>query len=295
LDRSAEVFRARRLVSPAVIVVGDVARLAGPLSWFGGARPLLGRTVVTTRPAAQNGHLRALLEARGAEVVSAPSIRIEPLGRNERKSVRNALSNREAGRFDWIVFLSANGARYFVSLYGKNRARPRARCLAVGPHTAEALREMGWRPDRVARAFNARGAAAALGVVKKRNILVARVEDGPGEFIRRLESRGAIVTELPVYRTRSLAISSAVRRRVLREGDAITFTSASTVRGFMASTTRAERERFFRRAVIVSIGRQTSRELRRYRPGKVITARPSTSAGLVESLVEYFGALGRRK
>src|SRR4051812_19207015 len=62
---------------PAVIVVGEVARLRDRLAWFE-LRPLAGRSVVVTRARAQASGLAGRLAALGAEPIEVPAIRIEP-------------------------------------------------------------------------------------------------------------------------------------------------------------------------------------------------------------------------
>src|SRR5207237_9373505 len=63
---------------PAVVVVGEVAALAGELSWLP-QRPLAGRTVAVTRARAQASSLARELEGLGATVVQAPVIRVRRL------------------------------------------------------------------------------------------------------------------------------------------------------------------------------------------------------------------------
>ena len=49
LGKSVRIFKKRKLVAPAIIVVGQVAGLSGALSWVEKEKPLLGRKVVVTR------------------------------------------------------------------------------------------------------------------------------------------------------------------------------------------------------------------------------------------------------
>ena len=68
-------------------------------------RPLLGRSVVTTRE--QRGRLDSLLARAGADVIHVPLIGIdEPTDGGE--SLRDALDSIQ--RFDWLVVTSRHGA-----------------------------------------------------------------------------------------------------------------------------------------------------------------------------------------
>ena len=72
------IAAAEAIRPPAVVVVGEVAALAGELSWLP-ARPLAGRTVAVTRARAQASSLARELEGLGATVVQAPVIRVRRL------------------------------------------------------------------------------------------------------------------------------------------------------------------------------------------------------------------------
>src|SRR5260370_35692836 len=64
--------------------------------------PLAGRRSVVTRPREQGGDLVHALQALGADVVHAPTIRIEPLANLE--PLRRALSH--LAEYRWTVFTS---------------------------------------------------------------------------------------------------------------------------------------------------------------------------------------------
>ena len=65
------------ITPPAITLVGPVARHRDGLAWLE-RRPLHGRRVVVTRARAQASGLAATLRDLGADVVEAPTIRIEP-------------------------------------------------------------------------------------------------------------------------------------------------------------------------------------------------------------------------
>src|SRR6059036_889217 len=69
--------RAAGLEAPGVVVVGSVVTLRERIAWFE-ERPLFGRRIVVTRPRAQAGALADQLEAKGAEVITFPTIAIAP-------------------------------------------------------------------------------------------------------------------------------------------------------------------------------------------------------------------------
>lgn len=81
---------------------------------------LSGQTVLTTRSREQAAELNALLEKRGATVLSQPAIEILPP--DDFGDVDDALQTIRRGEFAWILFSSSNGVRFlwnrFDSLLG---------------------------------------------------------------------------------------------------------------------------------------------------------------------------------
>lgn len=292
LGRSVADFRRARLVAPAVIVVGRVAGLARRFGGRTADKPLAGRRVAVTRAADQNERLRILLEEKGARVIVCPLIKTVPdvdLSESRRLA---ALLRSPRPRFDALVFVSANGVRYFDETIGvPARMMNRFRLCAVGPRTAEIMKERGWRVTSVAKEFNAAGAVRALGRVKGKTILVPRVQDGPPGLVEKLRRKGAEVREIGLYRTVPLAPTPEMRLNLLDGVDAVTFLSASSVRSFAAAFSPDERKRILRRGGAVAIGAATSAELRRHGIKPIWEAERATAMGVVE---ETARRLGRR-
>ena len=90
---------------PATIVIGDVVGLRERLDWFEHL-PLFGHRVVVTRAADQAGALSKLLTQAGAEAIELPVISLEPM--------EDATALLRLSFYDWLVFTSVNGVRYFV-------------------------------------------------------------------------------------------------------------------------------------------------------------------------------------
>jgi len=107
-------------------------------------RPLGGRRLVVTRPRRQGGLLAAKLEALGAEVLLAPTIRIEPP--ENPAPLDDAIHASKSGKYDWIVFTSVNAVEAF---FGRAAEAPNAHYAAIGPATAEALETRGLNADIV--------------------------------------------------------------------------------------------------------------------------------------------------
>jgi uroporphyrinogen III methyltransferase/synthase len=249
---------------PAITVVGPVAALRDRLAWLED-RPLHGRTVAVTRARAQASGLAARLRALGADVVEAPTIRIEPLD----------APVPDLAPYDLVVFTSANGVHLLFdgltraagrdragSATGETGATGDARSLAgatvaaIGPGTAGALREHGIEPDVVPERSVGESLLDALGDRPARRALVARAHEARDVVPDGLRERGVEVDVLALYRTVAEPPSPAALDAA-RAADWITFTSASTVHRFLeASGGEPPRGR------VVSIGPVTSAALR---------------------------------
>jgi uroporphyrinogen III methyltransferase/synthase len=132
------------------------------------------------------------------------------------------------------------------------------RVAAIGPETAEALRRGGIEPDLVPAEYRAEGLVNALGTRLDRGdaVLLVRAAEARDVLPRELEARGVRVTVAPAYRT-ALAGDGAADVLGLLESrriDAVTFTSSSTVRGFVALLAPSDARRLLDGVVVAAIG-----------------------------------------
>ena len=109
LEDLPEKIRQNALRPPALIVVGQVVALRSKLNWFE-RLPLFGQRIVVTRPREQAGTLCARLRDLGADVVSLPTIEIRPP--EDWRPLDRTLERLD--QYDWLIFTSANGVRYFI-------------------------------------------------------------------------------------------------------------------------------------------------------------------------------------
>jgi uroporphyrinogen-III synthase len=155
----------------------------------------------------------------------------------------------------------------------------RARVAAVGAATAEALSAHGVPVELVPGTFTteALGRAFPRGTGR---VLLPRADVAPPELQAALERKGWTPVRVEAYRTLRARALPGEAEEALREGrvDAITFTSASTVDGFItaAGTVRGPR--------VACIGPVTARAARAAGLRVHAVARPHTVAGLVEAV-----------
>lgn len=287
-DLADKVERAG-LTPPAVIVIGDVVKLRDRLAWFE-KRPLLGRRIIVTRAREQSFSFVERLECLGAETLECPTIEIRPP--YDLTDLDRVLA--ELPSFDWVIFTSQNGVTVFFDRLirgnGDVRDLGTARLGAIGPATAEALRERGLRVDVVPGEFRAEDLARHLGSeVRGKRVLLPRAAGARDVLPRVLTDAGAEVVEIITYRSvRPVALSEAARY-ALANGrvDVITFTSSSTVRHFVELLADAGGLEIGG-ARIACIGPVTSETARSLGLRVDIEARAYTTEGLVTALVDYF-------
>lgn len=288
LETIAAVAQKSGFKPPAVTVVGEVVRMREALNWFE-KLPLFGQRVVVTRTREQASQLAHLLQERGAETMEIPTIRIETP--TERQALVEALAGLNA--YDWIVFTSPNGVtmffEYFFKAFEDLRDLGALRIAAVGPATAAKLSDLHLKVDVMPDKYVAPRVAEAIAKyesVENLRILVVRAEVANPELPRLLEDLGAIVDDVPCYRTVAETEDRTGAGAALLESGAdwITFTSASTVEHFHARFNLPSLLASHPGIKLASIGPETSKALGALGLKPVVEAAKHTIEGLVASM-----------
>jgi uroporphyrinogen III methyltransferase/synthase len=281
---------------PAMLVIGAVVGLREHLRWFDD-RPLFGRRIVVTRSREQAGELVDMLEERGAEAIEAPTIRIaapEDLAALDRVCA-------DAGSYDWIVFTSVNAVDYFmqrVLANGDVRDLKGVQLCAIGPSTAQRVARYGLRveltPDE-AKSEAVIEALRATGNLKGRRVLLPRADIAREVLADQLRDAGAEVSEVTAYRTmlggnERDADHDIYRMLLDRQVDAITFTSASTVKNFAKILGAEQAADLLRTTVVASIGPVTAEAAQQLGIATTIMPARYTVPDLVDALVEHFAS-----
>jgi uroporphyrinogen III methyltransferase/synthase len=237
LNTIVEIVRSAGLKAPAIIVVGEVVQLRKQIQWFE-LQPLFGKTIVVTRARPQASGLVKRLTGLGAQVLECPTIRICPPA--DWGPLDKAINHLD--RYQWIVFTSVNGVKFFFRrLFEKGldvRALSAMNTAAIGPATADALLRHGLKSDIIPESYRAESVVEAFRQVpvEGKNFFLPRAEEARSVLPDALKKRGAIIDDVTAYRTkqdRSEAdtLISALNNETV---DMITFTSSSTVKNFKA-------------------------------------------------------------
>jgi uroporphyrinogen III methyltransferase / synthase len=277
---AAEVER-EGIRPPSITIVGPVAALAEQIAWLG-PRPLSGVSVAVTRARAQASSLARRLEALGASVVQAPTIRVQPTSDPDRPAL-------DPTPYDLICVTSANGVTGLFERLddgthprGDARALATTRIAAIGPATTRALAGHGIVADVVPERAVGESLVEALSELAVARALVVRARDARDVLPDALRARGAEVDVLAVYETLAEPLSPRTLEAV-RAADYITFTSSSSVRFFLqAASGQAGLSPGTR---VVSIGPITSATLREHGLQPDVEADPFDVEGMIAALL----------
>jgi uroporphyrinogen-III synthase len=248
--------------------------------------PLNGKRVVATRAEGQTAQFVAMLKEAGAIPIVFPTIQIVPL--DDYRELDAALQH--LGDFSWVIFTSVNGVRNVFSRMQTLGISPevlkQCQVAAIGPATEGLIRENGIEPALRPDEYIAEAIVAGLlerGPVAGQHILLLRVDIARAVLREQLTAAGALVNEIPVYRT-VLGQPDQNAYNALRAGvDIITFTSSSTVRNFFALL-GDEAATIANKARIACIGPITAQTAREMGLSVGVVAQEYTMRGLIHAL-----------
>jgi uroporphyrinogen-III synthase len=248
---------------------------------------LRGAGIVITRPARQSEGLAREIAALGGNPLIFPAIVILPPA--DEAALRAV--QRDLARYDIAIFVSANAVEYGV---GDPATWPsRILTLAPGPGTAAALAHLGIANVHIpATTMDSEGLLALpeLAAVAGKRVVIFRGDTGRELLKGALEAGGAIVTQVECYcRARpesgAAGLVEAWRERRI---DAVTLTSSEGLDNLWAIL-GAEGQAYFAATPTFVPHPRIAEHARAFGLAEVIVT-PPADAGLLASLLEYFGA-----
>ena len=261
--------------------------------------PLAGHRILVTRTREQGSTLAAALCALGADVLEVPTIRIAPP--DSYAPLDAALARWH--EFDMLVVSSANTAQVLASrLLLLDPALSRLRLppgyppgqpwtVAIGPATAAALREAGFRVDEQPMPAVAESVVRELAPrARGKHILLARAKVARDLVPDALRAAGATVEVVEAYQTLLAEDSRPVLQAEFAASAppvaAVTFSSSSTVSNFFSLLGAEGARAALATARACSIGPVTSATLRGYGVEPAAEAVKHDVEGLVEVILQ---------
>jgi uroporphyrinogen-III synthase len=248
------------------------------------AGALSGARVLVPRPAGRASDLVDELERAGAVVTAVPLISIAPP--LDSGALDLAVLALAAGDFTWVAFTSVNAVRSVVGRAAALALDPvvtaDTRVAAVGPTTAQALRDSGIPVDLVP---SGGGSSAALAAVWPRphageSVLLPRSDLAAETLPDSLAAAGYLVNAVTAYRTVVEPVPPDFADRLSSGGfDAVLLTSPSIVAALNGVRVSGG-------TIVGAIGQPTTAAAQTAGLSVSFTAPRPTAAGLAEGLIQ---------
>ncbi|MDD5458713.1 MAG: uroporphyrinogen-III C-methyltransferase [Phycisphaerae bacterium] len=220
LENFVEKVREANLQPPAIFIVGKVAELEKKLNWFTKKNNIL---VLGNYPQ-KYAYLGNIVHRRIIDCV--------PL---DDYSQVDKLLQQDLDTFEYIVFTSMNGVKYFFERLfsiGKDaRALASTKIAAIGQTTGQSLKGFGVGADVVAENESSLGLLEKFAKfdMKNKKVLLPQSQIASQELPDGLFEMGAVIKKMPVYKTVDIEPQEIDFEYI----DRILFTSGSTVRAFV--------------------------------------------------------------
>lgn len=252
---------------------------------------LSGKRIVVTRSSQHSGELKNKLQTLGAEVLELPLITAEL--NVEPDAVVEIMAH--IATYEWIIFTSRNGVRFFFDVFFKTfkdiRCIGPARFACVGKATARELERYHFEVDLVPEPHTSEALALALietGSLPSTNVLVVTGNLNSPELPKKLETEGeAIVDTFAVYKTTKTDLSQHEAAKDFRQhgADVITFTSTSTVESFVEQAQALQLSPTAQHPKAVSIGPVTTEAMKAKKLPVAAEAEEANLDALVQAVI----------
>lgn len=280
-----------QIQTPAIIMVGQVCALANTFHWAED-RALGGKQILITRPKQNISKLAEELKKKGAQVIELPCIVTKPVSPNPQMETAFQVFGTRTEE-EWLVFTSPIGVQTFFEQMSSFNIDMRTlfagpaviKIAAIGTATAAELKKFGIHADLVPEVYCAGKLGESLSKAAKPGsfVTIVRAKQGSVELIPPLEKAGLQTEDIALYETQ-YKTHSHIKEKISTlfqngEIDAVTFTSVSTVKGFVHAMEWAD----YSAITAICIGEQTAAEAKQHGM-KVCISKEATIHSLVEMI-----------
>ncbi len=296
----AGIIKEKDIKPPATMVVGDVVKLRKSLKWYE-KKPLFGHRILVTRE-----HMEGFepLEESGAEIIEFPTIEVVPP--ESFKKLDKSID--QIGTYDWLIFTSRNGVKYFFKRFFEKERDIRdlkgLKICSIGRKTAAEVKKYGIKTDLIPDEFRAEGLIEAFSIqhsttsnkpttphakpLKGMKFLLPRAEVAREIFPEKVRQLGGEI-DIPVaYRTIKPDFLGKRLRRFLEEGriSIATFTSAATFHNFR-EIMGEDADELLKRVTIAVIGPVTAKAVEKAGLKVHIMPKEATIEAMVEEIITW--------
>ena len=196
--------------------------------------------------------------------------------------------------YDWIIFTSANGVRFFferLKALGKDiRVLHGIKLATVGPATSKKLEDMGLSPDYEPQEYRGEGLIEGFKKIdlEGARILIPRAEVAREILPDELSRLGADVTVAPAYRTvLAEPPGEEIKKAIMAQKvDVLTFTSGSTAKNFVKLLPDIDLKQALEKTLVACIGPIAAKTVEALGFKVDIVPEEYTVPGLVKSIAE---------
>ncbi len=248
-----------------------------------------------TRDEGQAEEFSAIIRKRGGIPVPFPTVRLVPP--DDPGPLDEALDRLAA--FDWILFTSANAARFFFARAegrGIRSVPDGVRVASVGPGTTRELRRHVPRVHLEADKHVAEGLVESLAGegIPGRRFLLPRALEGREWIPQEIGRRGGIVEVVTVYRNDLPPRNDSKAMEIgMNPPDVCTFASPSAFRNFFLLLGEERASFVLSRSRIAVIGEVTARAVAERNCRVDIMPEAYTLAGMLGAIETHFATPSR--
>jgi len=239
------------------------------------------KRILVTRPRAQADTFGDGLRAAGFEPIYFPVIEIRPI--EDSTALIKAYDQLHC--YAWVIFTSVNAVDVVFDKFS-NFSGAGVKFAAIGPKTAEALKARGITPDFVPEEYVAEAILPGLGDLHGKWVLLPRAEIARKELPEAIVKAGGTAHEISVYKTLPTQLDSDGLAALKSGVDVITFTSASSVKNFVAMLRQNKLDplNLPNKPLFACIGPITEQATREEGLSNIVVAKEYTTEGLVEAI-----------
>ena len=228
LENIIEKAKERKIVPPAITIIGEVVNLRETFKWFED-KNLFGKKILVTRDKNQAGEFSNKIEKMGGVAVELPFIEIE--------SVLSKVTSEDLKEYSALLFNSPNGVREFMKKIDDIRSLAHLKIGAVGSKTKELLEEYKIKADFMPEEYMvSKLAELSLEYTKPgEKILIITSDISPCDTDKFNSMYDREFHKIVAYNTKKIIREKDEVIKVLNKVEVVTFLSSSTVDAFYAS------------------------------------------------------------
>ena len=228
LENIIEKAKERKIVPPAITIIGEVVNLRETFKWFED-KNLFGKKILVTRDKNQAGEFSNKIEKMGGVAVELPFIEIE--------SVLSKVTSEDLKKYSALLFNSPNGVREFMKKIDDIRSLAHLKIGAVGSKTKELLEEYKIKADFMPEEYMvSKLAELSLEYTKPgEKILIITSDISPCDTDKFNSMYDREFHKIVAYNTKKIIREKDEVCTTLNKVEVVTFLSSSTIDAFYAS------------------------------------------------------------